>query len=132
MSDHGEGAGIRYAVDEHPPHLLAAGLGIQVVVLILAGIALTPIIVLRAAGGSEEYIGWCVFAALFVCGLTTMIQARPIGPFGAGYVLYMGTSGAFIAVSITPGQIAFTRILSWDSSMASTLVRDITAPLEAA
>jgi NCS2 family nucleobase:cation symporter-2/xanthine permease XanP len=91
---------IRYAVDESPPHLLAAGLGFQVVVLILAGIVLTPIIVLRAAGSAEEYTSWVVFAALFVCGLTTIVQARPIGPFGAGYVLYMGTSGAFLAVSI--------------------------------
>ncbi|HEY7886575.1 MAG TPA: solute carrier family 23 protein, partial [Cellvibrionaceae bacterium] len=43
---------------------------------------------------------WVVFAALFVSGLMTIVQARPIGPIGAGYVLFMGTSGAFIAVSI--------------------------------
>ena len=47
-------AGIRYAVDEQPPQLLAAGLGIQVVVLIVAGIVLGPIIVLRSVPGSEE------------------------------------------------------------------------------
>ena len=29
-----------------------------------------------------------------------MLQARPLGRFGAGYVLFMGTSGAFIAISI--------------------------------
>jgi xanthine/uracil permease len=92
---------VRYAVDESPPHLLAAGLGFQVVVLILAGIVLTPIIVLRAAGSGQELTDWVVFAALFVCGITTILQARPIGPFGAGHVLYMGTSGAFLAVSIT-------------------------------
>jgi NCS2 family nucleobase:cation symporter-2/xanthine permease XanP len=97
----GTHAGIRYAVDEHPPHLLAAGLGFQVVVLILAGIVLTPIIVLRSANTSLEYTSWVVFAALCVCGITTIIQARPIGPIGAGYVLYMGTSGAFLAVSVT-------------------------------
>ena len=53
---------IRYAVDESPPHLLAAGLGFQVVVLILAGIVLTPIIVLRVAGTAQEYTSWVVFA----------------------------------------------------------------------
>lgn len=41
---------LRFAVDEVPPHLLAAGLGLQVVMLIIASIALTPIVVLRAAG----------------------------------------------------------------------------------
>lgn len=30
----------------------------------------------------------------------TILQASPIGRFGAGYSLFMGTSGAFIAVSI--------------------------------
>jgi len=41
-----------------------------------------------------------VFGALLVSGVVTILQAKPIGPIGAGYVLFMGTSGAFIAVSI--------------------------------
>jgi xanthine/uracil permease len=81
---HEEPTSIRYAVDEYPSHSLSAGLGLQVVVLILAGIVITPIIVLRAAGEAEGYMGSVVFAALFVSGLTTVIQARPIGPVGAG------------------------------------------------
>ena len=92
---------IRFAVDEVPPHLLAAGLGLQVVMLIIASIALTPIVVLRAAGVDIERASWAIFAALLVSGLTTMLQARPLGRFGAGYVLFMGTSGAFIAVGIS-------------------------------
>jgi xanthine permease XanP len=93
-------ATLRYAVDERPPPLLAAGLGLQVVVLIIAGIVLTPTIVLRAAGDPGGYTPWAVFAGLLVCGVTTMLQARPLWRIGAGYVLFMGTSGAFIAVSI--------------------------------
>ena len=104
MSHDAKSGTLRYAASDLPPHPLSALLGFQIVVLILAGIVLTPIIVLRAAGGSDEYAGWVVFAALMVCGITTIIQARPIGPFGAGHVLYMGTSGAFIAVSITAVQ----------------------------
>ena len=92
---------IRFAVDEVPPHLLAAGLGLQVILLIIASIALTPIVVLRAAGVDMERASWTIFAALLVSGLTTMLQARPLGRFGAGYVLFMGTSGAFIAVGIS-------------------------------
>lgn len=89
---------LRYAVDEDTPVLLALGLSAQVVTLVLAGIVLVPIIVLTAAGRTE-FIEWAVFATLLVSGLATMLQARPIGPFGAGFPLYMGTSGAFIAVS---------------------------------
>ena len=92
---------IRFAVDELPPHLLSAGLGLQVVLLIIASIALTPIVVLRAAGVDIERASWTIFAALLISGLTTMLQARPLGRFGAGYVLFMGTSGAFIAVGIS-------------------------------
>ncbi len=90
---------LRYEVHDRPPHLLSAALGFQVVVLILAGIVLVPVIVLKAAGSAPPIITWAVFAALLVSGLITIVQARPIGPVGAGYVLFMGTSGAFIAVS---------------------------------
>lgn len=94
------GSTLRYAVDETPPHLLSAFLGFQVVALILTGIALTPLVVLRAVGQEQEFGSWVVFAALLISGLATMLQARRIGPVGAGYVLFMGTSGAFIAVAI--------------------------------
>lgn len=89
-----------YAVDDKPPHLLSALLGFQVVALILAGIVITPMVALEAAGVDPSAGDWVVFAALFVSGLMTIVQAAPIGPIGAGYVLFMGTSGAFIAVSI--------------------------------
>ncbi|MCE2453090.1 MAG: hypothetical protein J4F48_09710, partial [Nitrospinae bacterium] len=91
---------IRYEADEKPPPLLAFGLGLQLAVLCVGGIVFTPFIVVRAAGGTEDYLSWAVFAALAVCGSTTMLQAFRVGRFGAGYVLIMGTSGAFIAVCI--------------------------------
>lgn len=54
---------LKYERDDQPPHLLAALLGAQSVALILAGITLTPIIVLRAAGGEAEgFASWLVFA----------------------------------------------------------------------
>ncbi len=89
---------LRYAVDETPSEGLTIGLSLQVVTLVLTGIILTPIIVLNAANHLEG-VEWAVFAALLVSGLSTILQARPVGPIGAGYPLYMGTSGAFISVS---------------------------------
>ena len=89
---------LRYAVDETPSEGLTLGLSLQVVTLVLTGIILVPIIVLNAAGYPEG-LEWTVFAALAVSGLSTILQARPAGPIGAGYPLYMGTSGAFIGVS---------------------------------
>ena len=92
---------VRYEPLEKPPPLLAAGLGAQQAALCVASIVLTPVIIVRAAGGGETYLVWAVFAALLVSGLTTVLQAARLGPLGAGYPIVMGTSGAFIAVSVT-------------------------------
>ncbi|MCY3620970.1 MAG: xanthine/uracil/vitamin C permease [Gammaproteobacteria bacterium] len=92
---------VRYEADERPPFPLSVGLGVQLMVLIVAGIVLTPAIVIRAAGGSEAYLAWAVFAAVAISGTTTVMQAVRFGRIGAGYVLAMGTSGAFIAICVT-------------------------------
>lgn len=130
---------LRYAVDETPPHWLSALLGFQVVALIIGGIALTPIIVLQAAGGDAMAAAdWVVFSALLISGLVTMLQARPLGPVGAGYVLFMGTSGAFIAISITAVQlggipllaslVVFSSLIQFLFSVRLGLLRKIVTP----
>lgn len=91
--------GVRYEPDERPPPLVG-GLGLQLAVLCIAGVALTPAIVVHAAGGAESYLTWAVFAAVLVSGVCSVLQARRIGRVGAGYVLVMGTSGAFIAICV--------------------------------
>ena len=92
---------IRYEPDDRLSHTLTFGLGLQYAALIIGGIVLTPAIIVRAAGESETYLTWAVFTALAVSGLTTVMQAVRVGRIGAGYPLLMGTSGAFIAVSVT-------------------------------
>ena len=92
---------VRFEPNDKPPTALAAGLGLQFAILAIAGIVLTPAIVVRAAGESESYLTWAVFAAAAVSGVSTILQAVRVGRVGAGYVLLMGTSGAFIAVCVT-------------------------------
>ena len=94
-------AAVRYQADESPPIALSFGLGLQLAILCIAGIVLTPAIVIRAAGGTEAYLSWALFAAVGVSGVTTIVQAVRLGRVGAGYVLLMGTSGAFIAICVT-------------------------------
>ena len=91
---------VRYEPDENPPPLIALGAGAQAAMLIVAPVVLTVVIVVRIAEVSESYLVWGVFAALVVCGLTTVLQAARWGRFGSGHVLIMGTSGAFIAVCV--------------------------------
>ena len=92
---------MRYEPNDRPPRALTFGLGAQFTILSIAGVVLTPAIVVRAAGGGEAYLTWAVFAAVGVSGVTTILQAVRVGRIGAGYVLLMGTSGAFIAVCVT-------------------------------
>ena len=69
---------ILYQPDEKPPVTLVFGLGLQLAVLCIAGIVLTPAIVIRAAGGTEAFLSWAVFAAVMISGVTTILQAvRP-------------------------------------------------------
>ena len=94
-------APVRYEPDQHPPHGLALGLALQLMMLELGEIILIPVVVVTAAGGGDAYLAWAAFAALAISGITTMLQARRVGRFGSGYILLMVTSGAFIAVCVT-------------------------------
>ncbi len=100
-NDSNRRTGIRYQPDEKPPMALAFGLGLQLAILSVAATVLVPAIIIRAAGGTESYLSWAVFAAVAVCGATTVLQAVRFGQIGSGYVLLMSISGASIAVSIT-------------------------------
>lgn len=132
---------VRYEPDESPPAALSLGLGMQYALLSISGIVLTPAIVIRSAGGGEGYLLWAVFAGLCVCGITTLVQAVRLGRIGAGYILLMGTSGAFIAVSVSalveggPGLLAALVIASslFQFVLAShlSLLRRIITPLVA-
>ena len=95
-----ENENVRYEPDESPPPLIALGAGLQAAALIVAPVVLTVVIVARIAQQADGYISWAVFAALLISGLTTVLQAARVGRVGAGHVLIMGTSGAFIAVCV--------------------------------
>ncbi len=97
---------VRYEPEENPPPLIALGAGAQAAMLIVAPVVLTVVIVVRIADASESYLVWGVFAALVVCGLTTVLQAARWRRFGSGHVLIMGTSGAFIAVCVAALKLA--------------------------
>ena len=76
-------------------------MGLQAAVLVFAGIVLTPVVVVRAAGGNETYLAWMIFMALAVRGATTVLQAVRFGRFGSGHILLADTSSAFIAICVT-------------------------------
>ena len=92
---------VRYQPDERPPRALAIGLGLQAAILTFTPVIIVPLVVLQAADQSGAYMSWAIFMAVLISGITTLVQVVRIGRFGAGHVLIMGTSGSFIAVSIS-------------------------------
>ena len=92
---------VRYEPDERPPLPITAGLGVQYAILCIASVILTPTVMITVAGAGDAYLSWAVFAALLVSGITTAIQARQVGRIGAGYILVMGSTSAFLAVSVS-------------------------------
>jgi len=113
MADSGlRSRSVRFEPDDRPSWPVSLGLAAQYCLLSIGGIILCIAIVVRTAGESEAYLAWAAFAALLVSGITTIVQATRVGRVGAGYILLMGTSGAFIAVSVTalqdggPGMLA--------------------------
>ena len=109
---------MRYEPDERPPNLLSLGLGLQHAMIVVPGIVLSPALLIQSAGGSEAYVMWAVCTALVISGVTTAVQAVPVGRIGAGYVMMMGTSSAFLAISVSaleqggPGLLATLIIVS--------------------
>ena len=91
---------IRYEPDDPSPALVTAGVAFQGVVLILANTVLMVTIIVRAAGEGELYLGWAVFAALVIAGVTTALQAARLGRVGAGHILMTGAGPHFIAISV--------------------------------
>ena len=129
---------VRYEPEEQPPPALAIGLGFQFAMLTVAGIVLTPAIVVRAAGAGEDFLSWAAFAALAISGITTVLQAVRVGRIGSGHVLLMGTSAAFIAVCVTslieggPGLLAtlvtVSALFQFGLSTQLSLLRRILTP----
>ena len=93
--------GIRYQPDETPPLAASLGLGLQLAALSATVTILIPTVVMRAAGATEAYLSWAVFAATVICGAATVLQTARLGRIGMGQALMIGSSGAFIAVCIT-------------------------------
>ena len=109
---------VRYEPHERPPLPVTAGLGLQYALLSIASVVLTPTVMISIAGQSEAYLSWVVFSALVISGITTAIQARPIGRIGAGYILVMGSTSAYLAVGVSaleqggPGLLASLIVIS--------------------
>ena len=78
--------------------------GVQHAVAMFAGVVMVPILVSRAAGFDAPTTAGLTTAAVWVSGLTTLLQAGRLGPIGSGYLCVMGSSALFIAPAVAAGK----------------------------
>ena len=90
----------RYEAQENPPLLASLGFGAQFSLIASATLLVTPVVVANASGRGDSYLSWMVFASLVVCGASTLLQTRRLGPVGAGAVLPMFTAAFSIPFCI--------------------------------
>ena len=95
-----------YDVDEVPPVREGLALGAQHLVAMLLGNITPPLLIAGALGLAAGQTGMLVQAVLLVAGLSTLVQAYPIGPVGGRIPIVMGTSIAFVGGSIAIGSRA--------------------------
>ncbi len=92
---------LQYAVDEKPPHWLSAALGAQHVLFMLSGVLFIPVLLAKTGLAKPEQVEYLVFVTILVCSVTSIIQVLRVGGvIGSGYVLFMGTSGAFLGCTL--------------------------------
>ena len=94
-----------YAVDERPPEWISAFTGFQLILLIVGPITVTPLVLARMAGIDPIEYSWIIFASLLASSIGTFIQVRRFGSVGSGYLLFIGSSGAFLACSLAAAQL---------------------------
>jgi xanthine/uracil permease len=85
-----------YDVDERAPFWLALLMAVQHVMLIYSEIVIFPVIIGKKAGAPLEHILFASFAAALAAGLATLLQVMRVGQLGTGYILFMGSSAAYL------------------------------------
>ncbi|MBW3698505.1 purine permease [Vibrio sp. T187] len=94
-----------YELDDKPEIGAAMYAGLQHVLASFVGI-ITPTLIIGGVLGLGEHVPYLISMALIVSGVGTFIQAKRIGPIGAGMICVQGTSFAFLSSVLAAGFIA--------------------------
>ncbi|MFA0508545.1 uracil-xanthine permease family protein [Vibrio sp. 10N.222.54.C2] len=91
-----------YGLDDRPSVKAASYAALQHVLASFVGI-ITPTLIIGGVLGLGEHTPYLISMALMVSGVGTFIQARKIGPVGAGMICVQGTSFAFLGSVLGAG-----------------------------
>jgi xanthine permease XanP len=91
-----------YALDDRPPFVQSFFAALQHVLASFVGI-ITPTLIIGGSLGLGQHLSYLISMSLMVSGVGTFIQARRIGPVGAGMICVQGTSFAFLGSILAIG-----------------------------
>ena len=91
---------MRYEPAEKCPPLLALGAALQIFVPNTISIILLTTLVVRASDQSERYLGWVVFTALAISGLSIILHAFPFRYLGSGRLVVTNFNIPLLAISV--------------------------------
>ncbi len=100
-----ESSELIYELDDKPNNGAAMYAGLQHVLASFVGI-ITPTLIIGGVLGLGEHVPYLISMALIVSGVGTFIQARRVGPIGAGMICVQGTSFAFLGSVLAAGFMA--------------------------
>lgn len=95
MSTSKSSSKLLYKLDDNPGFVKSVLLGIQHIILVFGGSVLMPVIICRSTGTSIEQTEYIIFATTIITAVSSFIQIKRFGKVGAGYLLFMGSSGAY-------------------------------------
>ena len=84
-----------YGLNDKPGFWKFTFLGLQHVMLVFSESVLMPVVICRSTGTSPEQTEYIIFATIIITAVSSFIQVRRFGKIGAGYLLFMGSSGVY-------------------------------------
>lgn len=113
-----------YQFEGRIPLKQAIPLGLQHVLAMFVG-NLTPILIITAACGSEDFAALQVTLlqnAMLIAGIVTLVQLFAIGPIGGKVPIIMGTSSGFIGVFQSVVEIMGGGVAAYGAIMGASLI----------
>lgn len=94
---------LNYGIDDNPSVATKILLALQHIFAAFGGIIVVPMVISGALGFNMATSTTLISASILVAGLTTIIQAKGIGPIGSRVACIQGTCFTFVAPSISVG-----------------------------
>ena len=120
----GSAMGTPFQFEGKLPLKQAIPLGLQHVLAMFVG-NLTPILIITAACGSEDFASIQVTLlqnAMLIAGIVTLVQLYAIGPIGGKVPIIMGTSSGFIGVFQSIVNIMGGGVVAYGAIMGASMI----------